>query len=107
MAKIHTIDKRDWDRRTWKFPLIHNFNFGFGLTADSASITKRSTIQPYLFQDDLAIDLETIMTNPANAGFMVDAQPNVTSVGRSNLSVLCSNSFTPFHNTNVCSSSVS
>ncbi len=79
MAKIHTIDKRDWDRRTWKFPLIHNFNFGFGLTADSASITKRSTIQPYLFQDDVVIDLETIMTNPANAGFMVDAQPNVTS----------------------------
>ncbi len=79
MAKIHTIDKRDWDRRTWKFPLIHRFNFGFGLTADSASITKRSTIQPYLFQDDLAIDLETIMTNPANASFMVDAQPNVTS----------------------------
>ncbi len=79
MAKIHTIDKRDWDRRTWKFPLIHNFNFGFGLTADSASTTLRSTIQPYMFQDDLAIDLETVMTNPANAGFMVDGQPNVTS----------------------------
>ncbi len=79
MAKIHTIDKRDWDRRTWKFPYIHNFNFGFGLTADSASVTKRSTIVPYMFQDDIAIDLETIMTNPANAGFMVTAEPNVTS----------------------------
>ncbi len=79
MAKIHTIDKRDWDRRTWKFPLIHNYNFGFGLTADSASVTKRSTIVPYMFQDDIAIDLETIMTNPANSGFMVSTAPNVTS----------------------------
>jgi len=79
MAKIHTIDKRDWDRRTWKFPLIHRFEFGFGLTADSASITKRSTIMPYMFQDDIAIDLETIITNPANAGFMTSASPNCTS----------------------------
>ncbi len=79
MAKIHVVDRRDWDKRTWRFPRMHNFEFGFGLTADSATTTMRSTIVPYVFQDDVAIDLETIITNPANSGFAVSSAPNCVS----------------------------
>ncbi len=67
---------KNWDRQTWQFPLPHDFLFGFGLTADSAASTKRSTIVPYLFQDNAIVDYETIKVNPENADFAVSARPN-------------------------------
>ncbi len=71
---MHKFDRRDWPRQTWEFPLIHNFEFGFGLSADSA--TKASTIVPYMFQDNALVDYETIKTNPENADFAVTAHGN-------------------------------
>jgi len=73
---IHVLDKRDWPRRTWNFPRIHNFEFGFGLDADDAAATKNSTIVQYLLQDNALVDLETIKTNPENVDFAVAAEPN-------------------------------
>lgn len=69
------ISKRNWPKQTWQYPLIHNFEFGFGLSADSA--TKASTIVPYMFQDNALVDYETIKTNPENADFAVVTYPNV------------------------------
>ncbi len=74
MPTIHKISKSDWPRQTWVYPRIHNFNFGFGLTAENA--LQASTIVPYIFQDNAIIDYETIKTNPENADFAVVAYPN-------------------------------
>ncbi len=77
MAQIHKIDKRDWPRQTWRYPRIHNYEFGFGLDADDAAATKNSTIVPYMFQDNAMVDMETVKTNPENADFAVTDMPNV------------------------------
>ncbi len=69
------IDKRDWPKQTWKFPLVHNYEFGFGLSAEAT--TKASTIVPYMFQDNAIVDYETIKTNPENADFSVMDKPNI------------------------------
>ncbi len=73
---IHNPTKRDWPRLAWKYPRIHNFEFGFGLDADDAAATKNSTIATYLFQDNALVDLETVKTNPENADFAVAAEAN-------------------------------
>ncbi len=73
-SKIHKVDKRDWPRQTWAYPRIHNFDFGFGLSAEATA--KASTIVPYVMQDNALVDLETIKTNPENADFAVIAHPN-------------------------------
>ncbi len=67
---------KNWDKRVWHFPLPHDFLFGFGLTADNAATTKKSTIVPYLFQDNAIIDYETIKVNPENEDFAVSSRPN-------------------------------
>ncbi len=74
MPQIHKVSKSDWPRQTWVYPRIHNFNFGFGLSAEDA--TRASTIVPYLLQDNAIIDYETIKTNPENADFATVAYPN-------------------------------
>ncbi len=74
---IHQLTRRDWPRKAWIFPRIHNFEFGFGLDADDAAATKNSTIVPYLLQDNALIDLETVKTNPENADFAVTDEPNI------------------------------
>jgi len=71
-----TMDKRDWPKQTWKHPLVHNFNFGFGLDMNETAATKYATIAPYCFQDNAIIDYETIKTNKENADFAVVAKPN-------------------------------
>jgi len=71
---VHNATRRDWPRLAWQFPRIHNYNFGFGLSAEDAN--KASTIVPYVFQDNALIDYETIKTNPENADFAVVAYPN-------------------------------
>ncbi len=69
--------KRNWPKLTWSYPQPHDFIFGFGLTADASAATKKSTIMPYVMQDNALIDYETIKTNPENADFAVQANPNV------------------------------
>ncbi len=64
---VHKVNKRDWPRLTWIFPRIHNYEFGFGLSADNAN--KASTIVPYMFQNNAIIDYEDIKTNPENADY--------------------------------------
>ncbi len=71
---VHKVSKRDWPRQTWVYPRIHNFNFGFGLSAEDT--TRESTIVPYVMQDNALIDYETIKTNPENADFTTVAYPN-------------------------------
>ncbi len=71
---IHVVSKKDWPRQTWVYPRIHNFNFGFGLSAEAT--TKAHTIVPYIMQDNALIDYETIKTNPENADFATVAYPN-------------------------------
>ncbi len=71
------ISKRDWPKQTWRYPMPHDFTFGFGLDMDEAAATKNSTIVPYLFQDNALVDYETIKTNPENADFTVESAPNV------------------------------
>ncbi len=66
---IHQASKRDWPRLTWVFPRVHNFDFGFGLSAEAT--TKESTIMPYMYQNNAIVDYETIKTNPQNADFAV------------------------------------
>ncbi len=72
--KLHKVSKRDWPRQTWAYPRIHNFNFGFGLSAEAT--TKAHTIVPYVMQDNALIDYENIKTNPENADFATVAYPN-------------------------------
>ncbi len=71
---VHKVSKKDWPRQTWIYPRIHNFNFGFGLSAENSA--KAHTIVPYLMQDNALIDYETIKTNPENADFATVAYPN-------------------------------
>ncbi len=75
--RIHNVSKADWPRLAWKFPKIHNFNFGFGLSAEDTN--KASTIVPYMFQDNAMVDYENIKTNPDNADFAVVSYPNCTA----------------------------
>jgi hypothetical protein len=74
---IHKVNKSDWDKNTWNFPRIHNFEFGFGLSAEDS--TKASTIVPYFFQDNAIVDYEDIKTNPENADFAIDTSPCVAA----------------------------
>ncbi len=74
MPRVHKVNKSDWPRQTWVYPRIHNFNFGFGLSAEDSN--KESTIVPYLMQDNALVDYETIKTNPENADFAVVGYPN-------------------------------
>ncbi len=71
---LHIVSKKDWPRQTWVYPRIHNYNFGFGLSAEA--ITKAHTIVPYMFQDNALVDYENIKTNPENADFAVVDYPN-------------------------------
>ncbi len=72
---IHQVSKSDWPRLTWKYPRIHNFDFGFGLSADN--VLKASTIVPYMYQNNAIVDYENIKTNPENADFGVVAYGDV------------------------------
>ncbi len=65
---------RGWERRTWQYPLPHDFKCGFGLGIDGS--TKNATIVPILFQDNALVDYETIKVNPENADFVVSSKPN-------------------------------
>ncbi len=71
---VHKISKRDWPRQTWIYPRIHNFDFGFGLSAEDT--TKASTMVNYIMQNNAIVDYETIKTNPENADFAVVAYPD-------------------------------
>lgn len=71
---IHQVSKSDWDRMTWKFPRIHNFEIGFGLSAED--VLKQSTIVTYFFQNNSIVDYETIKTNPENADFATVTYPD-------------------------------
>ncbi len=73
-SKIHKVSKGDWPRQTWVYPRIHNFDFGFGLSAENTD--KAHTIVPYMMQDNALIDYETIKTNPENADFATVTYPN-------------------------------
>ena len=53
----------------FKYPRIHNYEFGFGLSAEDA--TRGSTGVMYAWQDNALVDYETIKTNPDNADFAV------------------------------------
>ncbi len=66
---IHQVSKSDWPRLTWKYPRIHNFDFGFGLSAEDT--TSSQTIAPYMYQNNAIVDYENIKTNPENADFSV------------------------------------
>ncbi len=59
----------------WHYPRHHNFEFGFGLSAEAA--TKASTIVTWCFQNNSIIDYETIKTNPENADFAVVNYPDI------------------------------
>ncbi len=72
---VHNDGRHLWEKRVWEFPLIHNYEFGFGLGAENTA--KAATIQPYFFQDNALIDYELIKTNPENADFAVDATASV------------------------------
>ncbi len=72
---VHNLRKSDWPKETWQFPLIHEFEIGFGLSAEAT--TKAATIVPYVMQDNALVDYELIKTNPHNADFATVAYPNV------------------------------
>ncbi len=71
---IHQVSKKDWPKLTWKYPRIHNFDFGFGLSAEDP--LKASTIVSYIMQNNSIVDYETIKTNPENADFATVAYPD-------------------------------
>ncbi len=71
--------KRDWPKRTWSYPLHHDFTWAFGLDMDDAAATKNSTIVPLVMQDNALVDYETVKTNPDNDDFAVVAKPNTMS----------------------------
>jgi len=73
---IHEVSKRDWPKLTWKYPRIHNFDFGFGLDAFDGAATKNSTMVTWLMQNNSIVDYETIKTNPENADFAVVNYPD-------------------------------
>jgi len=72
---MHNDSRHLWEKRVFQFPLIHEFNFGFGLSLEDE--TKNSTIVPYQFQDNALVDFENVKTNPENADFATVAYPNV------------------------------
>ncbi len=72
---VHNASRKDWPRLTWQYPRIHNFEFGFGLSAEAT--TKASTIVNYLMQNNAIVDYETIKTNPENSDFAVVSYPDV------------------------------
>ncbi len=74
---LHQVSKRDWPKLTWIYPRIHNFEFGFGLSADDSAHGKGSTIVPYMYQNNSIVDYELIKTNPENADFGVVAYGDV------------------------------
>lgn len=62
------------------FPLQHEQEWNFGLTADTAPTTGgNSTILPLFFHDEDAEDPTAIQVNPRNAGFDVSNQSNCVS----------------------------
>ncbi len=65
------------DPAMWFYPRVHNFEFGFGLSADAA--TKASTIQPWIMMNDSIEDYETIKTNPENDDFAVVNYPDIAA----------------------------
>ncbi len=71
---VHQVSKSDWPKLTWKYPLIHNFEFGFGLSAEDT--TKASTIVTYIMQNNSIVDYENVKTNPENADFAVVGYPD-------------------------------
>ncbi len=71
---VHQVSKRDWPKLTWIYPRVHEFNFGFGLSAEDSN--KASTMVPYVMQDNALIDYENIKTNPENDDFAVVGYPN-------------------------------
>ncbi len=71
---MHDQSSRLWAKKTWEFPLLHNFTFTFGLSLENTA--KASTIVPAFFQDNALIDYELIKTNPLNADFAIDVTPN-------------------------------
>ncbi len=68
------VGKAMWDKRTWLYPRIHDFEWGFGLSLEDE--TKNTTIVPIVMQDNAIVDYETINTNPENEDFSVVAYPN-------------------------------
>ncbi len=65
------------DPAMWFYPRIHNFEFGFGLSADAS--TKASTIQPWMMMNDAIENYELIKTNPENDDFAVVDYPDVAA----------------------------
>ncbi len=65
------------DPAMWFYPRVHNFDFGFGLSADS--VTKASTIQPWIMMNDTIEDYELIKTNPENDDFAVVNYPDIAA----------------------------
>ncbi len=59
----------------WSYPLEHNFNFGFGLSAENS--LKASTIVTWMMQNNSIVDYETIKTNPENADYVIAGYPDV------------------------------
>ncbi len=59
----------------WHYPRIHNFEFGFGLSAEDS--LKSSTIVTWSLQNNAIVDYETIKTNPENVDFAVVNYPDV------------------------------
>ncbi len=59
----------------WYYPRVHNFDFGFGLSAENT--LKASTIVTWFAQNNSIVDYETIKTNPENADFAVVNYPDV------------------------------
>ncbi len=68
--------RRNWERRVWEHPLVHDFKWGFGLDIDDTSSLKNDTMVPLLFQDNALVDLELVKTNKENADWAVKGKPN-------------------------------
>ncbi len=71
---VHQVSKRDWPKLTWIYPRVHNFDFGFGLSAEN--VLKASTIVTYIMQNNSIEDYENIKTNPENGEFATVAYPD-------------------------------
>lgn len=69
-------DIRDWPKQTWRYPFVHDVNWGFGLDIDDTSGVKRSTIVPFAFQDNAIVDYELIKVNPQNEDYAQAPKPN-------------------------------
>ncbi len=71
-------NRSSWPKATWDHPLPHDFIWSFGLSADEVA-NQRSTIVPFMFQDNAIIDYETIKTNKENDDFAVVAKANTAA----------------------------